>query len=601
MKYGRILFQRLGLIAILLICSFVIYCDKDDKPTEPAATRKLTGFVSQKYDGFIDLITGAEVKLDGFTDTTDQDGRYTITGMPPGLYQLMSTHPNYDTFKTAVEYEDGLMSYDINMTGALYSVSGNVSSVIEGNLGNAIVHIGQFYDTTDNSGNYKIDSIPQGSKTIYCVHYRHFIDSVIINISGDSTALDFQLERALYDVEGYVTHPLDGPLSGVEISLESKLATTDYSGHYSFTDISQGDKIIKWSHFRYRSDSALFTISDNHVRLDFLLTRALYDVEGYVTHNLDGPIKYADISTGNKNTISDDSGYYILHDIPIGEDTIFCSHSRFYTDSAAVVITDDHVRHDFSLSREPYALNGYVTHHIEGSIANAIIAVGSAIDTTDMSGNYSIPDNPYGTQQIHCTHFAYAPFTDDVTISTASQQYDIQLWHTVAETLLVADDATVAYLDDWDIDWLHDTTKLIDENYGENTQLKISTYEDGEMIAGTMPGGDYWSDYIRVERFFINTPQMPENISSIHLDSAILVLNMTARYYGYDCCLYIRRALEPWFEDSVTWNSAPNLSEIQDSIIFPTNGPAWIRIDLTQNYGGLYGNYYGFGFNYSFE
>jgi TolB protein len=41
-------------------------------------------------------IPGAKVRVGAVTATTDPEGRYTLTGLPPGQYALSVTHPNYD-------------------------------------------------------------------------------------------------------------------------------------------------------------------------------------------------------------------------------------------------------------------------------------------------------------------------------------------------------------------------------------------------------------------------------------------------------------------------------------------------------------------------
>jgi Tol biopolymer transport system component len=41
-------------------------------------------------------ITGAKVRVGAATATTDTEGRYTLTGLPPGQYVLSVTHPEYD-------------------------------------------------------------------------------------------------------------------------------------------------------------------------------------------------------------------------------------------------------------------------------------------------------------------------------------------------------------------------------------------------------------------------------------------------------------------------------------------------------------------------
>jgi hypothetical protein len=112
---------------------------------------------------------------------------------------------------------------------------------------------------------------------------------------------------------------------------------------------------------------------------------------------------------------------------------------------------------------------------------------------------------------------------------------------------------------------------------------------------------DYWSDYRLVRRFFINVPSIPNSYPISQLDSVSFAIKMLSRGFGLDCCMNIRRALEPWFEDSITWNSMPALSNIQDSLIFPDIGLSWMMINLTKNYLGYFGTHYGLAINYSHD
>lgn len=62
------------------------------------------------YDGEnADLLVGAKVSIPGtaFVSITDADGRYEITDVPEGQYEIYFSNPNYETKKVT----------DINVTG----------------------------------------------------------------------------------------------------------------------------------------------------------------------------------------------------------------------------------------------------------------------------------------------------------------------------------------------------------------------------------------------------------------------------------------------------------------------------------------------------
>jgi hypothetical protein len=67
-------------------------------PAEPTLTPSSQSALSGRIlDQDINQpIAGAEVSVGAATATTDADGRYTLTGLPPGQYVLSVTHPDYD-------------------------------------------------------------------------------------------------------------------------------------------------------------------------------------------------------------------------------------------------------------------------------------------------------------------------------------------------------------------------------------------------------------------------------------------------------------------------------------------------------------------------
>ncbi len=62
----------------------------------PTATPQsaLSGRILDQASG--QPIAGASVNADTYTATSDAEGRYTLTGLPPGQYVLSVTHPDYD-------------------------------------------------------------------------------------------------------------------------------------------------------------------------------------------------------------------------------------------------------------------------------------------------------------------------------------------------------------------------------------------------------------------------------------------------------------------------------------------------------------------------
>jgi hypothetical protein len=67
-------------------------------PTEPTPTATPRTVLSGRIldQDTSQPISGATVRVGAATASTDADGRYTLTGLPPGQYVLSVTHPDYD-------------------------------------------------------------------------------------------------------------------------------------------------------------------------------------------------------------------------------------------------------------------------------------------------------------------------------------------------------------------------------------------------------------------------------------------------------------------------------------------------------------------------
>jgi hypothetical protein len=203
-----------------------------------------------------------------------------------------------------------------------------------------------------------------------------------------------------------------------------------------------------------------------------------------------------------------------------------------------------------------------------------------------------------GENIVECHAVNYMDYMDTIDVVYPDQLYNIPVSGFLAETLQVTEDATVKYLDDWDLGWYHDTLRLTDDNYGQEPYLSVGCVYMDDFIAAEPE--DYWSDYRYIWRMFFNLPTAPTNNPTLQLDSVKLSMKMFNRS-GISCCMVFRRVLEPWFEDSITWNNMPILSDIQDSLPFPEFSPTWICIDLTENYSGYLGEHFGLAFSYSHE
>jgi len=150
-----------------------------------------------------------EVFDTNISDTTNSQGYYLLSGLIPGTYNLVFSHPDYiDTSISDVSVTgDGTTILDVVLNAQSYGfIGGNVVNVtrngiedVEVNVVNTIIA-----DTTDFDGNYLLMNVPLGAQSISFSHpaYRDTVITGIIVTLNDTAFVD-----TLVFIEG-----ADGPL-----------------------------------------------------------------------------------------------------------------------------------------------------------------------------------------------------------------------------------------------------------------------------------------------------------------------------------------------------------------------------------------------------
>ena len=99
------------------------------------ATGTLTGYVSNQATG--NLLEGARVGLSqlGLSTLTDQTGRYAITGVPPGIHELVASYTGLDGARSQVTIAPGgRVVQNFDLTSGIYRLDAfKVTGELEGN------------------------------------------------------------------------------------------------------------------------------------------------------------------------------------------------------------------------------------------------------------------------------------------------------------------------------------------------------------------------------------------------------------------------------------------------------------------------------------
>ncbi|MCP4583394.1 MAG: T9SS type A sorting domain-containing protein [candidate division Zixibacteria bacterium] len=155
----------------------------------------ISGEVSDN-DG--DPIEGVTVSTEGATDMTGADGTYSLTGLAAGSYDVTFSHDDYiDETVSGVDVEiDATTFVDVTLhqNGGLM---GTVSDLYTGDpIEGIVVTIDGESDNTDNSGNYMIPDIAEGTYPVTFSHPDYFDTTItgVVIVLDDYTVLDMLLD-----------------------------------------------------------------------------------------------------------------------------------------------------------------------------------------------------------------------------------------------------------------------------------------------------------------------------------------------------------------------------------------------------------------------
>ncbi|MFC2170596.1 FG-GAP-like repeat-containing protein [Calditrichota bacterium] len=207
------------------------------------------------------------------------------------------------------------------------SFEGIVSDAATGDpVENAILRTVFCRDTTDENGNYFIETIAGENREIRIIadHYYDFHDVIDIDVGGNF--FDFEI-TPLATLSGIITDSeTDEPVEGAIITWKNHIDTTDAEGIYSLIDIVAGvDTLLieTEGYFEYQEDE--FEIEDGNNEADFAIDILSGDLTGVVTDELTGESLFGATVTAidpetqeiYRQVQTDDFGEYLaesLHD-----------------------------------------------------------------------------------------------------------------------------------------------------------------------------------------------------------------------------------------------------------------------------------------------
>ncbi len=274
MKNIRVLLSLL--IVALLAVGFVTGCGDSGDDGGGTDTGNVTGTVIDNngtaVSGATCTVTTTDLKA-VYTDTTDADGLFLITGITTGTWPLTISKTGYQTISVNVTVGSGSTTEVpadetvITPSSGVGVVTGTVSDatsavVIEG----AAVAIGTFSTTSSATGAYTLSGVTAGAQTITAskTGYESYTSTVTVVADTTVTKNIAMTSSAPEPGKGHVTGKVidenSNALSGVTVTSGTTTATTDSNGEYTLMNLDPGAVTVSYAKTGYDSTTQSVTV-----------------------------------------------------------------------------------------------------------------------------------------------------------------------------------------------------------------------------------------------------------------------------------------------------------------------------------------------------
>jgi len=326
--------------------------------------------------------------------STDSQGRYSSSFLPPGVYQVEVLQDGFVPARTSVTILDGVPITTLNFTlerTLRFTIEGQVTDAAGGAPIGATVQLTKnspvpevVTATTDTSGNYSITMDPgpfDGSYTLEVAAAGFASNSVTFSIPNGATIMFNFALRKRGVLTGHVSNQQGPPLGGARVLVGSSETFTDVTGAYSIM-VDPGQYSVTASAPGFTPINALIQIpSGMTVVQDFVLSQTIPGtITGTVTDDGGAPLAGARVAArGTIVTTTGGDGTYTLTNLQPGPTEVVASRGvRFIPDQEIVtVVSGETVTQDFvlvqkgSTSLGPFRASGRGTRQpITGSVAH---------------------------------------------------------------------------------------------------------------------------------------------------------------------------------------------------------------------------------------
>jgi hypothetical protein len=211
----------------------------------------ISGQVTNATGGALPNVTVALSGAQTATTLTDNSGNFTFSNLPEGKdYSITVTKQNYSFVSGTLAFNALGSDQVARFSGSLvsYNISGKVMAEGEALDGVLITLSGSQSGTTttNSSGTYSFTVTAEGNYTVGVskTHYAFSPQSKSFPSLIRNESFDFSASLNHHTISGQVTTDTGAGIKDVTIELsgpESRLTTTDASGHFVFANLDAGE------------------------------------------------------------------------------------------------------------------------------------------------------------------------------------------------------------------------------------------------------------------------------------------------------------------------------------------------------------------------
>jgi hypothetical protein len=375
----------------------------------------LTGIIS---DDSAQPINGVYVIVDSLSvdDYSDSTGVYFIDSLPPAIYSVLLSHPDYrDTTITNIVVSEADTTV-LNVT--LEELPGVIIGTVADEEANAIEGVGVEVlgtvklDTSNAQGQYEFSGVQANTYSIAFSqpdYYDSTVSGVLVT-PGDTTILSMVMKRLPGIVTGVAMTPDSIGIEGVQVAVvgTSQEDTTDAEGYYDLSGLLAGNFNLAFSHPDY-FDTTITNLSITPGDTT-ILNMVMQELPGVIT----GKAMTSD-SVGIEgvlvtvvglgiDTLTDSSGFFRINGLEANSYDVLFSHPDFGTISLTgiTVTPGDTTNLDAIMSELRGVIQGTVRNINYVAIEDVWVSVlGTSVDdSTNSEGKYLLDSLSSGIYDI---------------------------------------------------------------------------------------------------------------------------------------------------------------------------------------------------------